>query len=47
MWTYYEWRRAYINIFAGHENTNKDKIPYFDDKGKPIIYHDIIGGIDE
>jgi hypothetical protein len=47
VWTYYEWRRAYINIFAGHENTNKDKIPYFDDKGMPIIYHDIIGGIDE
>ena len=42
VWTFYEWRRAYLNVFAGHENTTREQIPYFDEGGQPILYHDII-----
>lgn len=42
VWTFYEWRRAYLNVFAGHENINNELISYFDENDKPIMYHDII-----
>ena len=42
VWTFYEWRRAYLNVFAGHENCDNITIPYFNDDGAPIMYHDII-----
>ena len=42
VWTFYEWRRAYINVFAGHENTDNTLLSYFDEKGQVIMYHDII-----
>ena len=42
VWTFYEWRRAYLNVFAGHENIDNKQISYFDENNRPIMYHDII-----